>query len=127
MATRTRHEPRPLKHQVELTSRREHLAMMRAADRNVEKCWDGFYLACNELAEVAGESKRFGASQREAAVTLKVAARIEGALTQKMIDEFARAYKQLGAPGDFGYDLPEGQAMQAVYEWWTQLHVANRK
>lgn len=32
---------------------------------------------------------------------------------------FQTAYKQFGAPGDFGYGTPHGEALKAVYGSWS--------
>ena len=106
---------------ITLTERRTWIERMEAAGRNMVLCWPGFYEACCELSEVAARSRKFDASEKKAAIALELVARLEGGMTQVMKDEFKRQYKVLGAPGDFGYDTKEGQAMQAVYEWWNEL------
>lgn len=35
--------------------------------------------------------------------------------------EFAKAYKQFGAPGDFGYGTPPGEALKHLYYAWNDL------
>ena len=39
--------------------------------------------------------------------------------------DFAKCYRFLGAPGDFGYGTPCGDALRAVYDSWNKLYLAN--
>lgn len=112
---------------VKLTPRSEHLEAMRAAGKNAEACWAGFTKACSELSQVASKSDQYSPREKKAARAIGLVARVERGFTKIMRDEFNSQYQILGAPGDFGYDQPEGQAMQAVYEWWDAVCVASTK
>jgi hypothetical protein len=45
---------------------------------------------------------------------------IEGGDTRNMQEVFKAAYRQLGAPGDFGYGTPAGQALKKLYDAWGE-------
>lgn len=40
---------------------------------------------------------------------------------EKLKAAFGSAYKQLGAPGDFGYGTPCGDALKDLYRRWNEL------
>lgn len=40
--------------------------------------------------------------------------------------DFKAAYRYLGAPGDFGYGTPCGDALRAVYDTWNALCAAKQ-
>lgn len=44
-----------------------------------------------------------------------------------LIAEFPNAYKQLGAPGDFGYGTPCGDALANLYDWWNAWCTARKR
>ncbi len=104
-----------------VTERSISLEKMKQAGTDRWKCWQGFYEASRELAEVAGKSREFNARERKAASAIELVARLEGGPTKIMRDEFMSQYRILGAPGDFGYHHPEGKALQAVYGWWNKV------
>lgn len=39
---------------------------------------------------------------------------------------FQKAYKQFGAPGDFGYGTPCGDGLKAVYDAWREVVAASQ-
>lgn len=36
-------------------------------------------------------------------------------------EEFGKAYRQFGAPGDFGYGTPPGEGLKQLYNAWNEL------
>ncbi|TXH55010.1 MAG: hypothetical protein E6Q97_09670 [Desulfurellales bacterium] len=106
---------------VVLTRRNDWIVRMKNAGTSAEACWQNFRDAATELANVAMSSSEFSEREKKAAVALELVCILEGRLTRIMRNEFPKQYKVLGAPGDFGYDSPEGRAMQAVYECWNCL------
>jgi hypothetical protein len=52
---------------------------------------------------------------------LDLACQIDGEDWHELDRTFAECRPQLGAPGDFGYGTPCGEALRAVYDTWTLL------
>lgn len=112
---------KPAKAKGRQTSRPEWLARMQWAGDRSDRCWQNFAAAVAELSAVAAASKEFGPREKQAATMLEIETLDQGGATPSMRTQFAKQYKLLGAPGDFGYDRPEGIALQAVYECWNAL------
>lgn len=79
----------------------------------------GFVLAVERLAAVTLSSREFKEREKVAVADLMTAAS-EATSVAECKAAFSSAYRVLGAPGDFGYDSPEGQAMQGVYQAWNK-------
>lgn len=104
-----------------LTSRQDWIVRMREAGGERGPCWRNFADSVAELTSVASLSTKFTRAEKQAAVMIESAMLDQGGATDALRAAFRQAYKVLGAPGDFGYDRPEGRAMQAVYECWNAV------
>jgi hypothetical protein len=45
---------------------------------------------------------------------------------EELLEVFSKAYRYLGAPGDFGYGTPCGDALRNLYEWWNAWLTARK-
>ncbi len=46
--------------------------------------------------------------------------------TEELLETFPKAYRYLGAPGDFGYGTPCGDALRNFYDWWNAWLTARK-
>jgi hypothetical protein len=76
--------------------------------------------ACALLTRVAAaESTEFDGRHRAAITDLYLAVSGSGSITQAVIVEFKKAYRVLGAPGDWGYGYADGEGLRALYDTWN--------
>lgn len=92
----------------------------------MESPFEQFRLACAILDQVARTSKEFGNRERTAAFELSQCAE-NAKHPSEMRESFRDAYRLLGAPGDFGYGSPEGDALQDVYSRWNAALQAEKQ
>jgi hypothetical protein len=86
----------------------------------------GFVMAVERLAAVAAKSREFKSREKDAAALLYSNVSF-AASVDECKQAFNAAYRVLGAPGDFGYGTPEGDAMKGVYDSWNKALQEHRE
>jgi hypothetical protein len=81
----------------------------------------------DKLSQVALRSVEFNDRQTAAVISLGMAAEVHRDAPDNLIQAVVDAHKVLGAPGDFGYGTPEGEAMRWVYDIGNRLANQRRR
>lgn len=87
--------------------------------------------AVDALVRAADKSKEFGIREHRAVgvlADLTAGLRTAGPCVEaclRLLEGIGKAYKQLGAPGDWGYGRPEGDALQWLYASTSLLNAAS--